>query len=146
MSSGFSLADAEAHAARHGYKLTSSGLYQPLVPIDTQEPTEPKLRKRREPNKTEAEYGRILEALKTRGEIRDYKYEGLTLHWGGGMRYTPDWVTRGYHGQITLIEIKGPHVWSRDLVRFKGCRAEWEPFGFHFQMQQKTKGEWRRIH
>jgi hypothetical protein len=41
------------------------------------------------------------------------------------------------------IEVKGPHIFDRDIVRFKGCRAEWPEF--HFQMWQLKKGEWSRI-
>src|SRR4051812_33789252 len=108
-------------------------------------------RKRKEPNKTEAEYGRILESMKLRGEIVEYRYEGITLKWAD-MRYTPDWfVIAEEHLDcekefqlIRLIEVKGAHIWDRDTVRFKGARAAWPMF--QFEMHQKKGGEWRRIH
>lgn len=119
----------------------------------------PKLRAAKKPNKTEAEYGRILESMKSRGEIIEYRYEGITLKWAD-MRYTPDWFViteRALSGviefnvadqskpdwvRIKLIEVKGAHIWDRDTVRFKGARAAWPMFAF--EMHQK-KGAWRRI-
>jgi len=98
-------------------------------------------------NKTEREFGAILEAMKRGGEIVRYEYEGLSLRWSG-MRYTPDFVVILGEVQrmacgIRLIEVKGPHIWDRDIVRFKGARAYWPEFAF--EMWQKARGEWRRL-
>lgn len=132
-------AQAEAHQARHGF------CFQPEIvpPQATAEIS--RLRKRKQPNKIESEYGRILEAKKSRGEIVHYIYEGITLHWGDGMRYTCDWVVISKDAPIKLIEVKGKAFWPGDLVRFKGCRAEWKA---HFDMElwQRKGGEWARIH
>src|SRR3954463_6683231 len=49
-------------------KKAGAGTDWPKIPIAT-----------RKMNKTEAEYGRILEAMKSRGEIDHYAYEGITL-------------------------------------------------------------------
>lgn len=101
-------------------------------------------------NKTEAEFALRLEAMKRNGEILRYEYEGMTLRWAG-MRYTPDFVvfrrTMPEDEQpwpIMLIEVKGGHIWDRDIVRFKGARAHWPEFSF--EMHQKTKQGWKRIH
>lgn len=113
-----------------------------------------------EPNKTEAEYGRLLESQKLCGEIIEYRYEGITLRWAD-MKYTPDWfvvvgtmtddignpmIPRpiGTHLAIRIIEVKGGHIFDRDIVRFKGARAAWPLF--QFEMHQKKAGEWRRLH
>ncbi len=106
-------------------------------------------------NKTETEFAMILEAMKRKGEILRYEFEGITLRWAD-MKYTPDFVVLyernklvrcTIEGEIistmycpTLIEIKGGHIWDRDIVRFKGARAYWPEF--QFEMHQKKKGSW----
>lgn len=103
------------------------------------------------PNKTEAEFALRLEAMKRAGEILRYEYEGMTLRWAG-MRYTPDFVVFWrditesgiWTDGIKLIEVKGGHIWDRDIVRFKGARAHWPEFSF--EMHQKKAGQWKRIH
>jgi hypothetical protein len=112
------------------------------------------------PNKTEAEYGRILESMKQRGEIVRYEYEGVTLRWLD-MRYTPDWfvVVRMCHTWqendpqrrdppwvsyvFKAIEVKGARIWDRDIVRFKGARAMWPEI--EFEMWQKKSGSWMQL-
>ena len=91
-------------------------------------------------NKTEAEFSLILEAMKRNGEILRYEYEGITLRWAD-MRYTPDFLIFIPIGP-KLIEVKGGHIWDRDIVRFKGARAYWPEFAF--EMHQKTKDGWKR--
>jgi hypothetical protein len=99
-------------------------------------------------NKTESEYALILEAMKRKGEIVRYEYEGITLRWAD-MRYTPDFIVfkeaeHGYsHLETKFIEVKGGHIWDRDIVRFKGARAYWPEF--QFEMHQKKRGEWKQI-
>jgi hypothetical protein len=97
-------------------------------------------------NKTERDFAWILEAQKREGKILRYEYEGMALKWAG-MRYTPDFVVikpdvAGLNRKFTLIEVKGAHIWSRDIVRFKGCRDYWPEF--KFEMWQKTKGGWKQ--
>lgn len=97
-------------------------------------------------NKTESEFALLLEAKKRTGEIVRYEFEGITLRWAD-MRYTPDFVcvfpnVLGVTLPLLLIEVKGAHIWSRDIVRFKGARAYWAEFTF--EMHQKTKSGWKR--
>ncbi len=99
-------------------------------------------------NKTESEYAQILEIQKKRGENQRWEYEGITLKWAG-MRYTPDFVVfyrdiAGFQPRLKFIEVKGGHIWDRDIVRFKGARAFYPEF--QFEMWQKKKGEWKRLH
>lgn len=117
------------------------------------------LKRRKQMNKTEAEFDRMLSARMRRDEIVSYEFEGITLRWGGTesctpMSYTPDFTvfesleasstdTQGAAVRIKFIEIKGTHIFDRDTVRFKGARAAWPLFAF--EMWQKKGGEWRQI-
>src|SRR6266705_387056 len=133
------LAEAQAHADKHGYELTGTGFDEAkVVPSST-------LRRARQPNKTEAAYGLILEAMKRKGDILRYEYEGITLRWAD-MKYTPDFICFSVNDpwwSIKLIEVKGAHIWDRDIVRFKGARAYWPEFSF--ELHQKKGGQWTRI-
>lgn len=166
----FTEADAAAHAAKHGYSLTmtpipdpkrarltataseaASGTMSPAAPQAQKQAT---ARKRGVPNKTEAAYMAWLEVEKRRGNqcVVDYQFEPLTLRWGQDpatgdqMRYTPDFLVRRFvpSGKHVVVEIKGGHIFDRDLVRFKGCRAEWG-WLFDFELWQKKGGEWKRL-
>ena len=170
-----SLADAQRHAQKHGYSLEgfvgtgmaaqeavdaiAGKVVRPRVPPKPVRMTRP-----------EREYRLILEAMKRRGEIVDYRYQGMSLAWGEDpetgrlMRYKCDYlvinailpctgVTGPYTvtigdaempwARLTLVETKGPHIYQKDLIRFKGCRAEWPMF--KFEMHQLEKGAWRRV-
>jgi hypothetical protein len=150
---------AEAHQRKHGFSF-----YENLMGIECGESPVPRPRM----NRTETEYSLILEAMKRRGEIVEWRFEGIALSWGidpetkKPMWYTPDFMVMEeikeiiYPGAvqelprcmiltaIKLIEVKGAHIRSRDLVRFKGCRADWPMF--RFEMWQKKGGQWNRIH
>jgi hypothetical protein len=105
------------------------------------------------PNQTEREFGFILEAQKTKGEIIRYEFEGIRLKWGvyektgAAMWYKPDYfvVVRavGVLHVYRVIEIKGAHIWEKDVIRFKGARAAWPEF--EFEMWQKWEGRWSQI-
>jgi len=60
------------------------------------------------------------------------------------MRYTPDFVVFRPSQKILFIEVKGAHIWDRDLVRFKGARAYWPEFDF--ELHQKRDGVFQRIY
>lgn len=105
-----------------------------------------------QPNQTEREFGAILAAQQIKTKILRYKFQGVTLLWGDGMRYTPDWwVTTGLcklpdgrvYYSFKAIEVKGAKIWDRDIVRFKGAKAEWTEFDF--EMWQKKEGRWNRL-
>lgn len=139
-------ADANAHQAKHGF-LPLKG---PVITQAAIKPVKDRM------NKTEREYSFILAAMKLRGEIIEYRFEGISLSWGLDpetqklMWYTPDFyiVTDvdqdGEYPGILLIEVKGPHIFAQDLIRFKGCRAEWPMY--RFEMHQKKDGKWLRLH
>lgn len=109
-------------------------------------------------NKTETSFSQLLEAQKRRGEILEWKFEGITLMWGIDektgipLRYTPDfWVVDNARQEdvaiadVRLIEVKGAHIRNRNaaLLRFRGCRSDWPVF--RFELWQKTKEGWNRI-
>jgi hypothetical protein len=110
-------------------------------------------------NATEAEFALMLEAQEREGKIVRYVYEGITLRWAD-MNYTPDFfvlVARSSQFddsevgtewnefyQYKVIEVKGGHIWDRDIVRFKGARECWKEF--QFEMWQRKGGQWKRLH
>jgi hypothetical protein len=143
-------AQAEAHQAKHGFLVTKSV----VIAIN-----EKAFALKDRMNKTEREYSLILEAMKRRGDIIEWRFEGISLSWGldpktqKPMWYTPDftvfrneWCDEPAEGgyPIAIIEVKGPHIYEKDLIRFKGCRADWPQF--QFEMHQKKGGEWLRLH
>ncbi len=103
-------------------------------------------------NKTEAEFAMILEAMKRKGEILRYEFEGITLRWFD-MRFTPDFVVLEWspitdhykHIQIKFVEVKGAHIHysQQAMARFKGARGFWPEFTF--ELHQKTKEGWRQL-
>lgn len=114
-------------------------------------------KRRKQMNKTEAEFARILQARMDRGEIVSFDYEGLTLRWPDGMRYTPDFMvvqsliherldaaasSEFPHVRLVLIEVKGAFGWQKDIVKFRAARANWPLY--EFQFWQKLDGEWQQ--
>lgn len=106
----------------------------------------------RKKTRPEIEMEMILAGKLSRGEVLKYRYEGLKLAWGVDpdterpMVYTPDFVVENKDDhRLLLIEVKGPHIFKQDLIRFKGCRSEWPVF--KFEMHQRSKdGSWARIY
>jgi hypothetical protein len=104
-------------------------------------------------NKTERVFSFILEAMKRKGEISRYDYEGITLRWKSGkkiIRYTPDFVVFfpaiDVGRRIRLIEVKGPFVkgkFERAIERFRHARTFWGT-EFEFQLWQRTHDGWGR--
>jgi hypothetical protein len=104
-----------------------------------------KLRQGRQPNKTELDFERRLESQKLRGEIVDYKFEGITIRLADNCRYTPDFfiVVSLDPLKLRIAETKGGHIWDDSKVKFRVAKeqnpwAEWE-------MHQKKAGQWSRI-
>ncbi len=105
-------------------------------------------------NKTEAEFAMILEAMKRKGEILRYEFEGITLRFAN-VRYTPDFtvsmpviMVEGYSVPqlIKFIEVKGPFIRGnreRAIERFRHAKTYWPEFTF--EMHQKTKEGWKQL-
>ncbi len=93
--------------------------------------------KKREPNKTEAEYNR-----RQLGGLG--KYEAVSLRLPGGSRYTPDWATVGEGGRITLHEVKGAYKFGshgRAATAFRECVAAFPEFSFVWAVRN-ADGSW----
>lgn len=118
--------------------------FQPEIVAPKETAKVQKLRQGRMPNKTESDFGNILEARKARGEILFYAFEGINLRWGDSMRYTTDFAIFFDCEPIKLIELKGGYRWQKDVIRYKGCKAEWKNF-FQFEMWEKKNGAWTQI-
>jgi hypothetical protein len=160
-----SLEQADAHQRKHGFPplveerctcdhSASDVIVDQRCPLHGASKTKKtkKLRTAREMNQTEREFSFILEAQKTKGEIVRWVFEGVTLKWGGGMRYKPDFfvlVASGVKvgvqriGHFRCVEVKGAKIWPNDITRFKGARAEWPEI--EFEMHQKLEGAWNRL-
>ena len=99
--------------------------------------TPPHASRRREPNKTEAEYNR-----RYLGGIG--KYESVSLRLPGGSRYTPDWQSVGADGRVNFHEVKGSyrfHSQSRAATAFRECAAAFPEFDFTWAVRQ-ADGSW----
>lgn len=93
----------------------------------------------------EREYKVLLAARRSHGMIEDYKYQGIRLPWGDSMFYKCDFAVLNLDHSITIVEVKGAKIWDRDIVRFKGCRAEWKHW-FTFEFHQRTPdGLWHQL-
>jgi hypothetical protein len=141
---------ADAHQRHHGFKPLLQGKTLCEV-FAAEDKPKGKLRnvRKRQMNKTEREFSFILEAKKRALEIDDWKFEGVRLLWGGGMTYTADFSVKRTRlcgmDKIKVVEVKGAHIRDRDIVRFKGCRAEWlEWFDFEFHQRNKD-GTWHQL-
>lgn len=145
--------EVRAHQQRHG--LHTPGLE--LGPTQAVIEEGASLFEPRKKSGPEIEYELILESMKQAGKIVEHRYEGIKLAWGTDPRsgrpmiYTPDfYVVRAafrqklYIADILLVEVKGSKIWPKDMIRFKGCRAEWPMFDFEMH-QRGRDGAWTRI-
>jgi hypothetical protein len=93
--------------------------------------------KKREPNKTEAEYNRRY--LGGAG-----KYEAVSLRLPGGSRYTPDWQSVGADGRVTFHEVKGSYRFGshgRAATAFRECVSAFPEFNFVWAVRN-ADGSW----
>lgn len=101
------------------------------------------IRRRQVMNPVEEEFSLILEARRKRGEFREWEFEAIKLHLGGGAYYTLDFLARREDGKPVLFEIKGRRIVSRDTVRIKVVeRWMWL---FDFEVWQKADGGWKQL-
>lgn len=96
-------------------------------------------------NKTEADFAARLDAMKRRGEIANYAFEGCTLRLADDCRYTADFfvIISLDPLRIAFYETKGAHVWDDSKVKFRVAKEQ-NPWAT-FEMWQKKSGEWRQI-
>jgi len=140
-------AQVRAHQEKHGF------LKADVLPTATIEKIGHEIkrlagpRRGRKPhqNKTELAFGLILEAMKRKGEIVDYYFEGVTFRLADRCKFTPDFfvIVSLNPLKIRFCETKGRHIWDDSKVKFRVAKeqfhwAEWE-------MHQRIKGQWQRI-
>lgn len=108
--------------------------------------------KRRPMNKTEQRFvHQVVMPMIERHEIYSWEFEGMTLRWPDGLRYTPDVVLSFPVTEVqsithpvcrlTLCEIKGAWAWRQDVVKFRAARDKWGD-RFEFQWWQEVDGIW----
>jgi hypothetical protein len=110
-----------------------------------------KVHKAKGMNKTEAEFGMMLEARRRRGEIDGYLFEGFKIRLADGCWYTPDFMAWKWCAPhridksiwVRFYEVKGRHIWDDAKVKFRVAKEQvkWATF----EMHQKTKEGWKQI-
>ena len=118
------------------------------------EPSQKPGKKRKEMNKTEGSFSRLLESQVTRGEIISFDYESIMFRWGTKdvIRYTPDFcVTKAIYRdgvdeypfiRYVFIEVKGAHTWAKDRQKFVQARNIFPLL--EFQFWKRTDRAWTR--
>lgn len=164
-------AEVKDHQQRHGFKPPqmpqdrsgdkSAVLSQPdgerATGLGKRSKAGGKLRLSRQPNKTEAEFGLILEVRRRKGEFRTVEFECVTLRVGDGAKYTPDWfcepegwglvggdLDAAFDGRLRFFEIKGPQKWDDAIAKFKSAVDRYGRWA-RFEMWDKIDGHWRQI-
>ena len=104
-------------------------------------------------NRTEEAYSRVLDAMKSRGDILRWEFQGMTLRWECGnkaLRYTADFVVFEIEppNNFKLIEIKGgyrkmPGFLERAVERFRHAKTRWPELTF--ELHQRTKEGWKQL-
>lgn len=104
-------------------------------------------------SKAEERYAAELEVRKRSGDIRDWKYEAVTLVIGDDgarkARYTPDFLVEHMVGYLECVEVKGPYCREAAKVRFKVAVerypgfvwtwAEWRGGIFHIRQHRGSR-------
>lgn len=134
------MTEVQAHQRKHGF---ISPVIEAQQDADLHKAA---LRQAKGPNKTEAEFGRILEARKTSygaAEFKKITFEGATLRLADRLRYTPDFMCESVGGSVMFFEVKGGWIDGDSVPKFKMAREvhKWASF----EMWQKKKGSWSRI-
>ncbi len=91
-------------------------------------------------NATEKRYASELEARKLAGEIRWWKFEGITLRIANGARYTPDFAILTNENALEFHEVKGAFVREAAIVRLK-VAASLFPFRFILVQFSREHGQ-----
>ena len=110
------------------------------APEQLEQPAKKKDLSGRQPNKTEAEYCRLLR-LEFGVEPR---YEAITLRLENGHRYTADWVVAKEDGGLLLVEVKNggyKHAsYGRSKMAFAQARLDFPIFSYRWV--EKNGGAW----
>jgi hypothetical protein len=157
----FTLREVADHARKHKLPLPTGvsfndGSVTPDTPLTIVLPKKGsrKLKKHREPNQTEADYGILLAAMKAKGDIVHYGFEEITLRWAD-QEYTPDYFVmvteNNLHPEVNtrleilFIELKGGHKWQRNVNTFKTFREQFWWARFEMWQRQSRGHGWERL-
>jgi hypothetical protein len=137
--------EAVQHQIRHGFMADPAGATGTIGPShsDQHAMVARKLRRSRAPNKTEAEFGRMLEARRHKGEFLTVEFEALKLKVGDGTYYTPDWFCHTLFARPAIFEVKGKHRWDDAIVKYKAAKERYT--WADFEMWEKSSDGWRLI-
>lgn len=93
-------------------------------------------------NKTEAAYALELEALRSKGLLAWWRFEGVKLRLADATFYTPDFVVMQSSGVLAMHEVKG-FMTDKANVKLK-VAASLFPFRFVLvrQVAKKNGGGW----
>jgi hypothetical protein len=94
-------------------------------------------------NRTEQAYSDHLDALKARGEIEWFTFEGMTFKLAEGSRYTPDFTVLFPDGSMQIHEVKGR--WLDDAKTKIKVASDKFPFQFKaiYAVPKRDGGGWR---
>lgn len=95
-------------------------------------------------NKNEAAYAQHLEQLKAAGEIKDYRFEPMTLRLATLTTYRPDFLVLNSDDTMEFREVKGRTkntFWAEEdaKVKIKVAAEQYWMFKFSIVWQQKDK-------
>lgn len=91
-------------------------------------------------NLTEAAYGSILEAMKHKGEIKDYGFERLRLRLADNLWYWPDFDIVLPDGSIQIHEVKGGFIREDSWIKIKMAAEVYPQWAFYL-CQRKAKSQ-----
>ena len=96
---------------------------------------------RKEPNKTEGEYGHRLQLEFPGAKVR---FESMTFVLENGHKYRPDWIVCFSDGNILCVEVKNggfKHAsYGRSRLAFAQARIDWPMFSWRWA--SKGEGSW----
>lgn len=93
-------------------------------------------------NKTEAEFAFLLTVRHIKGEIADFTFETDKLKLDAKTSYLPDFKIRHNDGTVEYVDVKGPVIDPKSIVKIKWAKQ------LHpecvFAIEQKKDGTWKR--
>lgn len=136
-------AEVEKHQKHHGFLVRALGNHASEAEKGVISASK-KFRLAKQPNKTEKEFGAILQSRVNRNEFQGpVRFEAVKLRIAGNCYFTPDWMVYDNAGRPVFFEVKGAHIWDDAKVKFRAAVElhQWASF----ECWQKKAGEWRRI-
>lgn len=113
---------------------------QPVEELSSVKPI-PAQKESKQPNKTEAEYGRLLRLE----FVAEPRYEAITFKLRNSHRYTPDYIIEQNNGNLLCVEVKNANYkhasYGRSKMAFAQCKIDFPMFDYRWA--EKTKEGWK---